>query len=275
MWKTEAMAAVPAGKTRDDIIAKKEKFDAANDATQEVEKELDGGKIQAFVKALSKGAKDISKVLKSQGKDTKDVDKALRSLEKQLGLTEGTLQPLSDKFKEIVTNSKYLNSEFEGLSDSGDKMVDAFKAGPLGQFMSDQTAEQLKNGGVTKGQMGGSILEDIGGMLGFSGDLLNFDMMGMGMDMFNMGKGIMDQGKQMAEQVIGYITQATQVLVDAWTNREDYLYNFLQIIEKYLHDYEKMQRYSTQLEKGRMATVNDIRSSWEQQWQSLQEQLEM
>lgn len=274
MWNTEAMKGV-SGKTRDDIVSAKEKYDSANDARQAVEKELDGGKIQDFVKALSKGAKDISKVLKSQGKDTKDVDKALRKLEKQLGLTEGSLQPLSDKFKEIVSNSKYLNSEFEGLSDSGDKMVDIFKSGPLGRFMSDETAEQLKNGGVTKGQMGGSILGDIGDALGFSGDLLNFDMMGMGMDMFNMGKGIMDQGKQMAEQVIGYITQATQVLVDAWTNREDYLYNFLQIIEKYLHDYEKMQRYSTQLEKGRMATVDDIRLSWEQQWQSLQEQLEM
>jgi hypothetical protein len=64
------------------------------------------------------------------------------------------------------------------------------------------------------------------------------------------------------------------VLVDAWTNREDYLYNYLKLIEKHLAEYEKLQRYSTQIQKGRIATADDIAKNWEDQWASLQKQLE-
>ena len=78
----------------------------------------------------------------------------------------------------------------------------------------------------------------------------------------------------MVEKIIGYITQTTQVIVDAWTNREDYLYNFLKIIEKHLQEYEKLQRYSTQLEKGRLTSSQDILNNWNDQWKSLQLQLE-
>jgi hypothetical protein len=111
-------------------------------------------------------------------------------------------------------------------------------------------------------------------MMGLGGDLMSFDMMGLGLDMFNTGKGMIDQGKQMIEKIVGYITQATQVIVDAWTNREDYLYNFLKIIEKHLNEYEKLQRYSTQLEKGRLTSSQDILNNWNDQWKSLQKQLE-
>jgi hypothetical protein len=58
-------------------------------------------------------------------------------------------------------------------------------------------------------------------------NLFNFDMQGLGMDLINGVTGMIEQGKQMIEQVIQYIAQAVQVVVDAWTNREDYLYNFL------------------------------------------------
>ena len=95
-------------------------------------------------------------------------------------------------------------------------------------------------------------------------------MMGLGLDMFNTGKGMIDQGKQMVEKIVGYITQATQAIVDAWTNREDYLYNFLKIIEKHLQEYEKLQRYSTQLEKGRLSSSQEILNNWNDQWKSLQ-----
>lgn len=81
--------------------------------------------------------------------------------------------------------------------------------------------------------------------------------------------------KQMVEQIVGKVAEVTGALIEAWTNREDILYNFLQVLEKYLHDYQVMQRYSTQLEKGRMASVDDIQQNWEQQWASLQSQLEM
>jgi hypothetical protein len=78
----------------------------------------------------------------------------------------------------------------------------------------------------------------------------------------------------MIEQVIQYIAQAVQVVVDAWTNREDYLYNFLKIIEKHLQEYEKLQRYQNQIQKGRTASVNDIKKNWNDQWKSLQTQLD-
>jgi hypothetical protein len=51
--------------------------------------------------------------------------------------------------------------------------------------------------------------------------------------------------------------------VDAWTNREDYLYNYLKLIEKHLQEYEKLQRYSTQIQKGRIASADDIAKNWE------------
>jgi hypothetical protein len=58
-------------------------------------------------------------------------------------------------------------------------------------------------------------------------NLFNFGMQGLGMDLINGMMGVAEQGKQMVEKIISYITQAVQVVVDAWTNREDYLYNFL------------------------------------------------
>ena len=91
---------------------------------------------------------------------------------------------------------------------------------------------------------------------------------------FEQGINMIEQILAKIEEFIGYITQATQVIVDAWTNREDYLYNFLQIVEKELREYERLQRYSAQIEKGRAASVEDIRKNWNQQWKSLQSQLE-
>jgi hypothetical protein len=120
----------------------------------------------------------------------------------------------------------------------------------------------------------GAFGDVFGDLMGFGGDMLSFDMMGIGMDIFETGKGMIDQGKQMIEKIVGYITQATQVIVDAWTNREDYLYNFLKVIEKHLSEYEKLQRYSTQLEKGRLSSSQDILNNWNEQWKSLQLQLE-
>jgi hypothetical protein len=109
----------------------------------------------------------------------------------------------------------------------------------------------------------GAFGDVFGDLMGFGGDMLSFDMMGIGMDIFETGKGMIDQGKQMIEKIVGYITQATQVIVDAWTNREDYLYNFLQIIEKHLNEYEKLQRYQNQLEKGRSSSVEEIRANYD------------
>ena len=144
--------------------------------------------------------------------------------------------------------------------------------------MGDNTkafAQMLLGEGSTNGMdFANTGLGALSEMFGFTGDLMNFDMMGMGLDMLNTGKGMIEQGMQMVEKIIGYITQAVQVVVDAWTNREDYLYNFLQIIEKHLRDYEKLQREQNQIEKGRYASVDDIKENWDAQWKSLQTQLE-
>jgi len=101
-----------------------------------------------------------------------------------------------------------------------------------------------------------------------------FEMWAMFEQGINWGFEMFEEVKGKIEELIGYITQATQVIVDAWTNREDYLYNFLKIIEKHLAEYEKLQRYSTQLEKGRLSSSQDILNNWNEQWKSLQLQLE-
>ena len=53
-----------------------------------------------------------------------------------------------------------------------------------------------------------------------------------------------------------------------------YLMKVTEIKEKHLEEYEKLQRYSTQIQKGRIATADDIAKNWEDQWASLQKQLE-
>jgi hypothetical protein len=192
-----------------------------------------------------------------------------------LGLNEKALDGFGNAIGDAIDSSELLDKTFKGF---GIENVDEkINQSPIGGLLSDNQKNLLSlvgGEGGTFGELGASLGLNISDALGGIGNLLNFDMMSLGLDMFNGMMGIVDQGKQMVEKIIGYITQATQVIVDAWTNREDYLYNFLKVIEKHLQEYEKLQRYSTQLEKGRLSSSQDILNNWNEQWKSLQLQLE-
>lgn len=248
-----------------------------NDQLNAVEDELDGGKIQKIFRGLEKGSKGVQKVLKQEGKTRQNVNKAFDVLEKKLGLNDKTFDKFADNIANAIDSSDALNATFEGLNDEGDALIDQLEKSPLGKMLGESSKEVLsllKNGGTNR-QMGGALAGMGGEMFGKIGDLMNFDMLGMGLDGMNIMKGMMDQGKQMAEQAAQYICQAIQVVVDAITNREDILFNYLNLIEKELQNYEKLQRYSTQLEKGRLASSEEIALNWDAQWASLQKQLEM
>jgi hypothetical protein len=158
--------------------------------------------------------------------------------------------------------------KFKGITDEegAEKIANTISKSKIGQdiFSEEgiQGIQKLLVGG-TGSELAAPFMDVFGDLTGFAGDMMSFDMMNIGLDMFDNAKNMIDQGKQMIEKIVGYITQATQVIVDAWTNREDYLYNFLQIIEKHLNEYEKLQRYQNQLEKGRTSTVEEIRANYD------------
>jgi hypothetical protein len=166
--------------------------------------------------------------------------------------------------------------EFNSLGILNDKQLEEIKSMPIVSYLGDDFAKLLtqvfgKNQTTSYSDILTTMTGAAGELFGFTGDLLSPEMIGKGLDMANTAKGMMDQAKQWVEKIIGYITQATQVLVDAWTNREDYLYNFLKQIEKHLQEYENLQRYSTQIEKGRIASADDILNNWNKRWASLQQ----
>lgn len=253
-----------------------EEIAAANEVAtkfREVAQELEGGKIQKAFGALEKSSKSVSKILKKEGNTANKVNDALNVLEDKLGLNDKAFDKFGNAIGEAIDGSKLLNERFEGLGDVVDKIED----GPLGKMLGESAKpvfELLKNGGTNR-EMGSALFGMGGDMFGNLKNFANFDMLGMGLDGMNMMKGMMDQGKQMMEQAAQYICQAIQVVVDAITNREDILFNYLNLIEKELQNYEKLQRYSTQLEKGRLASSEDIALNWDAQWESLQKQLEM
>ena len=255
-----------------------DEYNKLNEKLQEenrLEDELYGGVIQDAFRGMAKASKTVSKSLKEQDKATDHLNDAFNDLEKKLGLSEDALDGFADKIGGAIQESEFLKKEVKGfgIKDAEEKVNNSAIAGLLSDDQKTALTQILGDGG-TIGDITGSLFGGGSDFLNSIGDFLNFDMMSLGLDMFNGMKGMIDQGKQMVEKIIGYITQATQVIVDAWTNREDYLYNFLKIIEKHLQEYEKLQRYSTQLEKGRLTSSQDILNNWNDQWKSLQLQLE-
>lgn len=245
------------------------------DSMYELQEKLDGGKIQDAIYGMAKASKTASKAFKDQDKATDHLNDAFNDLEDRLGLSDDALDKFADAIGGAIESSEFLSEEIEGIGLENAKQK--IENSPLAGLMSEEQKTELTNllgNGGTRGDILGTIFGGGSDILNGIGDLASFDMMEIGFDMFENVKGMIDQGKQMIEKIIGYITQATQVIVDAWTNREDYLYNFLKIIEKHLSEYEKLQRYSTQLEKGRLSSSQDILNNWNEQWKSLQLQLE-
>lgn len=224
---------------------------------------------------------DMQRAFDSTTSITDGVNKAFDVLEKKLGLSSKAFDNLEGLIGDYLESKGITDdSTMSGLNWIDEEQFGAIKNSKLWEYMGEDTKKFFEMAFVQDDD--GFLVKDFissafgtsGELFGFTGDLLNPEMLGIGLDMLNTTKGMIDQAKQWVEQIIGYITQATQVLIDAWTNREDYLFNFLKQIEKHLQEYEKLQRYSTQLEKGRLSSSQDILNNWNDQWKSLQLQLE-
>lgn len=224
---------------------------------------------------------DMQKAFDSTTSITDGVNKAFDVLEKKLGLSSKAFDNLEGLIGDYLESKGITDtSTMSGLNWIDEQQFGEIKKSKLWEYMGEDSKKFFEMAFVQDDD--GFLVKDFissafgtsGELFGFTGDLLNPEMLGIGLDMLNTTKGMIDQAKQWVEQIIGYITQATQVLIDAWTNREDYLFNFLKQIEKHLQEYENLQRYSTQLEKGRLSSSQDILNNWNEQWKSLQLQLE-
>jgi hypothetical protein len=197
----------------------------------DIQAQRSGGIFQKPFYLAEKSAKAMSKAFKNSGDTAKDVKDAFNDLEKALGLSEDALDKFEGKFTEAIENSGLKDKEFQGLGWMSEEQQKKLNESKLGSYLGEDTKKligMLFGEGSTNGlDLAGTGVGALGEMFGFSGDLMSFDMMGMGLDMFNTAKGMAEQGMQMVEKIISYIAQAVQVVVDAWTNREDYLYNFL------------------------------------------------
>ncbi len=252
---------------------------------------MDGGIIQDAAELLGKSLKDVSKAFDKGEDEIYDTKEALRALEATLGLTEGSLAGFEDTLAKIAQGAEKATFKRMGMTSEQLKPLTSFLQDNQLGGVADLFSLVLGGGdaGDTSSFNGAQLLGSATGAMGelfeVGSGFMNWEMIGGGVELFtqgiSLGQQIYDrikQGiekiKQVIEQVIQYISQATQVLIDAWTNREDYLYNYLKLIEKHLQEYEKLQRYSTQIQKGRIASADDIAKNWEDQWASLQQQLE-
>ena len=248
--------------------------------------ELSGGIIQEGARKVGTSLKTLSKAFDKNADQSYNVKGALEQLEDELGLARGTLKGFESTLDKIITGAEKVQLKGAGIANEEQQAAisDFFEGKGLssvGKFFN----MVLGNGEFNGAQLLQSATGSMGDLFEFGSGFMNWDMINGGVDMLTQGISLgqqvydrikqgIEKAKQMIEQVIQYIAQATQVLVDAWTNREDYLYNFLKVIEKHLREYEELQRYSTQLEKGRLSSSQEILDNWNDQWKSLQLQLE-
>ena len=250
-------------------------------------RELSGGIIQKGMRTLGTSLTSLSKAFEQEEDGTYKVSDALDDLETALGLASGSLDGFESTLTKIVEGAgkvsfKSLGKDVSPLT----SFLESKNLGGVADLFNMVLGSGVKDSGsFTGADLLGSASGAMGQLLEVGSGFMNWDMITGGVEMFTQGialgqqiydriKAGIEKIKQVIEQVIQYISQATQVLVDAWTNREDYLYNYLKLIEKHLQEYERLQRYSTQIQKGRIASADDIAKNWEDQWASLQKQLE-
>ena len=265
--------------TRDAIIEEYEGLVDMINELHDVGMELDGGLVQDAFQSLAETSFFLGGAFHSVGREygasTEAINLLFDKFEKKLGLSDKALDKFADAIGQNIETSKLLDMEIRGLGI--ENIEEKIKKSSLGKYLNESEISILSALGGEGGKLGDFLSAfsfGLGERLTSLANLFNFDMQGLGADLFNIGGELIEQGKQMVEKIIGYITQAVQIVVDAWTNREDYLYNFLQIIDKHLKDYEKLQREENQIEKGRTASVDEIKDNWDNQWKSLQTQLE-
>lgn len=234
----------------------------------EVNDELDGGKIQKIVKGLAKASTATSKALKGTEKASDMLNDAFGDLAEKFGLAD-ELDRLGKSIDKAIDESEFLKREFKGLGIVSEETLSKIDNLPLG----DATKDLIKNTlGTNENGTIGSWLGDAfgagGEMLGGMGDLLNFDMMSMGLDMFN---GM----KDMAQKMIQYVVQFVQTIINWWINREDWLYNLLSAIEQEVHNFNRQEQVEERFRLYSDEGLNDLVSAWEAMRESLEKQIDL
>ena len=260
-------------KTADDETAQKivEEYGKALEISNErnaVADELDGGKIQKFIKGLAKASTGASKALKKTEKASDLLNEEFGDLAKKFGLSE-ELDKFGKSIDKAIDESEFLKKEFKGLGIASEETLSKIDELPLG----DATKDLIKNtfGHNEEGTVGswmGDLFGAGGEMLGGLGDILNSDMMGMGLDMFN-------QMKDMASQMIQYVVQFVQTIINWWINREDWLYNLLSAIEQEVHNFNRQEQVEERFRLYSDEGLNDLVSAWEAMRESLEKQIDL
>ena len=251
-------------KVEEEINSLQELQDKINDVNQE----LDGGKIQKIFRGLAKASTDTSKALKGTSKASDMLEEEFGNLADKFGLGD-QLDKFGKSLDSAIDESKFLKKEFKGLGIVSEDMLSKIDNLPFG----DATKSLIKNTlGTNENGTIGSFLGDSFGAAGemFDGlaDVLNFDMMSMGLDAFN-------NMKDMASKIIQQVVSVIQTVVNWWTNREDWLYNLLSAIEQEVHNFNRQEQVEERFRLYSDEGLNDLVSAWEAMRASLEKQIDL
>lgn len=251
-------------KVEEEINSLQELQDKINDVNQE----LDGGKIQKIFRGLAKASTDTSKALKGTSKASDMLEEEFGNLADKFGLGD-QLDKFGKSLDSAIDESKFLKKEFKGLGIVSEDMLSKIDNLPFG----DATKSLIKNTlGTNENGTIGSFLGDSFGAAGemFDGlaDVLNFDMMSMGLDAFN-------NMKDMASKIIQQVVSVIQTVVSWWTNREDWLYNLLSAIEQEVHNFNRQEQVEERFRLYSDEGLNDLVSAWEAMRASLEKQIDL
>lgn len=267
MYNVDAMNSLSdedRNKVEEEINSLQELQDKINDVNQE----LDGGKIQKIFRGLAKASTDTSKALKGTSKASDILEEEFGNLADKFGLGD-QLDKFGKSLDSAIDESKFLKKEFKGLGIVSEDMLSKIDNLPFG----DATKSLIKNTlGTNENGTIGSFLGDSFGAAGemFDGlaDVLNFDMMSMGLDAFN-------NMKDMASKIIQQVVSVIQTVVSWWTNREDWLYNLLSAIEQEVHNFNRQEQVEERFRLYSDEGLNDLVSAWEAMRASLEKQIDL
>lgn len=267
MYNVDAMNSL-SDEERDKVEEEINSLQELQDKINEVNQELDGGKIQKIFRGLAKASTDTSKALKGTSKASDMLEEEFGDLADKLGLGD-QLDKFGKSLDSAIDESKFLKKEFKGLGIASEDMLSKIDNLPFG----DATKSLIKNTlGTNENGTIGSFLGDSFGAAGemFDGlaDVLNFDMMSMGLDAFN-------NMKDMASKIIQQVVSVIQTVVSWWTNREDWLYNLLSAIEQEVHNFNRQDQVEERFRLYSDEGLNDLVSAWEAMRASLEKQIDL
>lgn len=267
MYNVDAMNSL-SDEERDKVEEEINSLQELQDKINEVNQELDGGKIQKIFRGLAKVSTDTSKALKGTSKASDMLEEEFGDLADKFGLGD-QLDKFGKSLDSAIDESKFLKKEFKGLGIASEDMLSKIDSLPFG----DATKSLIKNTlGTNENGTIGSFLGDSFGAAGemFDGlaDVLNFDMMSMGLDAFN-------NMKDMASKIIQQVVSVIQTVVSWWTNREDWLYNLLSAIEQEVHNFNRQDQVEERFRLYSDEGLNDLVSAWEAMRASLEKQIDL